>query len=64
MLELCPAGHEASLFFLFLFLQCLPSHLCIMLGEVDYGDIRAVAVKADRLWATHPRQQHFTVVRG
>jgi hypothetical protein len=61
MLELCPSGHEASPFFLFLFLQRLPSFLRIMLGEDDYDDIRAVAVKADRLWAIHAHQQHGTV---
>ncbi len=33
MLELCPSGLEASPFFLFLFLQRLPSFLRIMLGE-------------------------------
>jgi hypothetical protein len=61
MLELCPTGHEASSFFLFLFLQCLPSFLRIMLREDDYEDIRAVAVKADKLWAIHTHQQHGTV---
>jgi hypothetical protein len=61
MLELCPTGHEASPFFLFLFLQRLPSFLSIMLGEDDYEDIRAVAVKADKLWAIHAHQQHGTV---
>ncbi len=35
MLEICPTGHKASPFLLFLYLQCLPSHLCIMLGEDD-----------------------------
>jgi hypothetical protein len=61
MLELCPSGHEASPFFLFLFLQRLLSFLRIMLGEDDYEDIRAVAVKADKLWAIHAHQQHVTV---
>jgi hypothetical protein len=32
-----------------------------MLGEDDYDDIRAVAVKADKLWAIHAHQQHGTV---
>jgi hypothetical protein len=58
---LCPVGHEASPFFLFLVLQRLPSFLRIMLGEDDYEDIRAVAVKADKLWAIHAHQQHGTV---
>ncbi len=61
MLELCPTGHEASLFFLFLFLQRLPSFLRIMLGEDGYEDIRAVALKADKLWAIHAHFQHGTV---
>jgi hypothetical protein len=61
MLELCPSGHEASPFFLFLFLQHLPSFLRNMLGEDNYDNIRAVAVKADRLWAIHAHQQHSTV---
>ncbi len=61
MLELCPTGHEASPFFLFLFLQRLPSYLRIMLGEDDYDDIQAVAMKAVRLGAIYARQQHGTV---
>jgi hypothetical protein len=59
MLELHPSGHEASPFFLFLFLQLLPSFLHIMLGEDNYEDIRAVAVKADKLWAIHAHQQRY-----
>ncbi len=61
MLELCPTGHEASPFFLFLYLQRLHIFLCIMLGEDDYEDIRAVTVKEDKLWAIHAHQQHGTV---
>jgi hypothetical protein len=32
-----------------------------MLGEDDYEDIRAVAVKADKLWAIYAHFQHGTV---
>ncbi len=32
-----------------------------MLGEDDYEDIRAVAMKADKLWAIQAHQQHGTV---
>jgi hypothetical protein len=61
MMEMCPTGHEASPFFLFLFLQRLPKELRIMLGEDDHLDLRATAAKADKLWAVHGHQQHGTV---
>jgi hypothetical protein len=53
MLELCPRGHETSIFFTHLFLQRLPAELRILLGEDDHQDCRALADKADKLWALH-----------
>ncbi len=62
MAELCPTGHEDSLFFLFLFMQRLPKELRIILGKVDdHEDIRAMAAKADKLWSLHNHQQHGVV---
>jgi hypothetical protein len=53
MLELCPRGHETSIFFTHLFLERLPAELRIMLGEDDHQNLRDVAKKADSLWALH-----------
>jgi len=57
MLEVCPANEEKSKIFIFLFMQRLPRDLRLMLGDVEAGDPRAVAAKADRLWACHAKQQ-------
>ncbi len=62
MLEVCPANEEKSKIFMFLFMQRLPKDLRLMLGDVEAGDPRAVAAKADRLWACHARQQHDSLV--
>jgi hypothetical protein len=61
MLELCPRGQEANEFFLFLFLQRLPKELRIMLGDDPGHDARALAAKADKLWAYHSHQQPNSV---
>jgi hypothetical protein len=53
MLVLCPRGHEDSIFFVHLFLERLPAELRVLLGEDDHQDPRALAEKADRLWAMH-----------
>jgi hypothetical protein len=57
MLELCPRGHEANKFFLFLFLQRLPAKLRVLLGDDEEADPRVLAVRADRLWAMHAHRQ-------
>jgi hypothetical protein len=53
MLEICPRGHESSIFFTHLFLERLPAELRIMLGEDNHQTLRDVAKKADSLWALH-----------
>jgi hypothetical protein len=53
MLELCPRGHETSIFFTHLFLERLPAELRILLCEDDHQNPRDVAKKADSLWALH-----------
>jgi hypothetical protein len=53
MLELCPRGHETSIFFTHLFLERLPAELRIMLGEDNHQNPRDMAKKADSLWALH-----------
>jgi hypothetical protein len=58
MLAYCPAGMEQTIMFQFLFLQRLPVTLRTLLGELEPGDIRSLAVRADRLWATHRPQSH------
>jgi hypothetical protein len=57
MLEYCPQGEERGVFFHFMFLQRLPQSLRTLLGEVEHGDTRALAARADRLWACHGKQQ-------
>jgi hypothetical protein len=39
MLELCPRGHETSIFFTHLFLERLPAKLRITLGEDDHQNV-------------------------
>jgi hypothetical protein len=56
MLEYCPQGKERGVFFHFMFLQQLPQSLRILLGEVEHGDPRALAARADMLWACHGKQ--------
>jgi hypothetical protein len=53
MMEFCPAGLEQSLPFHYLFTQRLPQALRTQLGEVEPGDPRALAARADKLWAVH-----------
>jgi hypothetical protein len=61
MLAYCPAGMEQTIMFQFLFLQRLPVTLRTLLGEQEPGDIRSLAARADRLWATHRPQSHDLV---
>jgi hypothetical protein len=53
MMEFCPAGLEQSLPFHYLFTQRLPQALRTQLGEVEPGNPRALAARADKLWAVH-----------
>ena len=53
MLDVCPAGEEKTKLFMFMFLQRLPKDLRLMMKEVEHGDPRTVAARADRLWAGH-----------
>jgi hypothetical protein len=53
MMEFCPAGLEQSLPFHYFFTQRLPQALRTQLGEVEPGDPRALAARADKLWAVH-----------
>ncbi len=61
MTEQCPQGEQQSKFFAFLFLHSLPNLLRTMLSEDDHQDVRALAVKADRLQALYGHLQHGTV---
>jgi hypothetical protein len=53
MMEFCPTGLEQSLPFYYLFTQRLPQALRTQLGEVEPGDPRALAARADKLWVVH-----------
>jgi hypothetical protein len=57
MLELCPCGHETNKFFLFLFLQRLPTEVHVLLSDDEDADSSKLAVKADQLWAMHAHRQ-------
>ncbi len=50
MMELCPDDEEASCFFVFLFLQHLPTWLRVQLEADDQADIRQLVTRADRLF--------------
>jgi hypothetical protein len=54
MLEFCPLGMEKHLSFHYFFMQALRTQL----GEVQPGDPRALAVRADRLWSVHATNGH------
>ncbi len=60
MLELCPRGHESSIFFTHLFLERLPAELRITLGEDDHQNVQALAKKADSLWSLHGMKSSFS----
>jgi hypothetical protein len=51
MLEFCPVGMEKHLSFHYLYMQRLPQVLRTQLGEVQAGDLRGLAARADRLWS-------------
>jgi hypothetical protein len=53
MLEFCPVGMEKHLSFHYLYMQRLPQALRTQLGEVQPGDPRGLAARADRLWSVH-----------
>ena len=59
MLEVCPQNEEKTKMFLFMFMQRLPRDLRLMMGDVEAGDPRAVAARADRLWACHAKQHEL-----
>jgi hypothetical protein len=53
MMEFCPAGMEKTLPFHYFFTQRLPQSLRTQLSEVQPGDPRALAERADTLWVAH-----------
>jgi hypothetical protein len=66
MIEICPQGEEKSIFFRFLFLQCLPKDLWVLLGEDVKSGHQDLAAKADKLWAkqSHLRQSIIVTVQS
>jgi hypothetical protein len=61
MLAFCPSGMEQTIMFQYMLLQRLPVTLRTLLGEQEPGDIRSLAARGDKLWATR-RQQSYDVV--
>jgi hypothetical protein len=62
MSRLCPRGEENSTFFTYCFLHRLPREIRVLLADVDHGDRRALAVRADQIWAHNSRYAHDTAV--
>jgi hypothetical protein len=62
MVRLCPRGHEDSVFFIYAFLHRLPRELRVHLTDVDHADRRALAMKADDLWAHSAKSPHDSTV--
>jgi hypothetical protein len=63
MMEFYLAGLDQSLPFHYLFTQRLPQALRRQLGEAEPGDLRALAARADKLWAVHaPTASALTAV--
>ncbi len=52
---------ERHLSFHYFFMQRLPQTLRTQLGEVQPGDLHALAVRADRLWSVHSTKAAGTV---
>jgi hypothetical protein len=61
MLAYCPFGMEQTIVFQYMFLQRLPVTLRTLFGEQEPGDIRSLAARADKMWATHKHQSHDIV---
>lgn len=61
MLEFCPVGMEKHLSFHYFYMQRLPQALRTQLGEVQPGDPRALAARADLLWSVHAASSGGTV---
>jgi hypothetical protein len=53
MLETCLRGEEKSNLFACIFLQRLPREIRVLLANVDHKDPKALATRADELWALH-----------
>jgi hypothetical protein len=60
MLELCPQGHETSIFSTHQFLERLPVEQRITLGEDDPQNVRTLAEKVDALWSLHGMKTSFS----
>jgi uncharacterized membrane protein YgcG len=62
MTRMCPRAEVNSMFFTYCFLQRLPRELRVLLSDVDHADRRALAIRADQLWAHNSRYDHDTSV--
>jgi hypothetical protein len=64
MLETLPRGEEKSNLFACIFLQRLPREIRVLLANVDHKDPKALATRADELWALHdnPGTSTFSTV--
>jgi hypothetical protein len=61
ILAYSPSGMEQTIMFQYMFMQRLSVTLRTLLGKQEPGDIRSLAARADKLWATHKPQSHDLV---
>jgi hypothetical protein len=61
MLEYFPVVMEKHLSFHYFFMQRLPQTLRTQLGEVQAGNPRTLAARADKLWSMHSTAKGGTV---
>jgi uncharacterized membrane protein YgcG len=62
MTRICPRGQENNLFFTYCFLHRLPREIRVLLADVDHADRRALAVRADQIWAHNTKYSHDAAV--
>src|SRR5450830_1373884 len=62
MSRICPRTVDNNLFFTYCFLHRMPREICVLLSDVDHADRRALAVRADQLWAHNTKYSHDAAV--
>jgi hypothetical protein len=55
LLQLCPPGEHATAFFRAAFMKRLPAEVQVHLSGTEELDLKALALRADKLWLSHRR---------
>jgi hypothetical protein len=55
LLQLCPPGKHATAFFRAAFMKRLPAKVQVHLSGTEELDLKALALRADKLWLSHRR---------